>query len=353
MTLLQKMNQTNGTKPREEWIDYLRGTGIILMIIGHASIWRPVNKWILGFHMPLFFMLSGFLFNRQKWAEKGFGKFTAARFKNYIIPYFLWCGICFIINLPMLYLDHRHDSILLAAIQNLGWILTSISVDGLFRPLNGTALWFLTCLFLSQLILYLLVNCRPLWRCVLVGVFIAISYAMNYFKTPVLPWHMDVSLIGSVFMLIGYYIKEKRLLDKVRTAMVPVLMIIISSVIIMWNDKIDMFFRQYGKDVLLFIIQAALMCFSFMWICRSMHSFHLKNLFCNLGRYSIIVMGLNVAVNSYARRLYNSIGSRAGINLHWVEYPLLLISIVFYYLVILLYQKLVSKNSRFSILIGK
>ena len=154
-------------------------------------------------------------------------------------------------------------------------------------------------------------------------------------------------------MLIGYYIKEKRLLDKVRTIIVPVLMIIISSVIIMWNDKIDMYFRQYGKDLLLFIMQAALMCFSFMWICRSMHSLYLKNLLCIFGRHSIIVMGLNVAVNIYARSFYAIIGSRTGVDLHWVEYPLLLISIVFYLLVILLYQKLVSKNSRLRILTGK
>jgi len=192
-----------------------------------------------------------------------------------------------------------------------------------------------------------------LWQCILTAVIIAITYAMNYFKTPVLPWYLDVSLIGSIFILIGYYIKEKRLLEKVRTIIVPVSMIIISSVIIMWNDKIDMHFRQYGKDPLLFIIQAVMMCFSFMWICRSMHTLYLKDLFCIFGKYSIIVMGLNVAVNIYARRIYNSIGSRAGVDLHWTEYPLLLISIVFYLLVILLYQKLVSKNSRFSILTGK
>ena len=165
---------------------------------------------------------------------------------------------------------------LLTAIKNLGWIATSIRVDGVFLPQNCTALWFLTCLFLSQLAFYLLVNCKPMWQCVLAVVFIAINYVTYYFEAPLLPWHLDVALIGSVFMLIGYYIKEKRLLDKVRTAMVPVLMIIISSVIIMWNDKIDMFFRQYGKDLLILLIQAVLMCCALMWICRSMHSFHLK-----------------------------------------------------------------------------
>ena len=353
MASLQGEKYTNETKPREEWIDYLRGIGIVLMVAGHASIWRPVNKWIFGFHMPLFFILSGFLFNRQKWLERGFWKFAAARFRNYIIPYFLWCAICFVINLPLFYIDYRHSNMLLAAIKNLGWIATSIYVEGVFVPLNCTALWFLTCLFLSQLAFYLLVNCKPLWQCVWVVVFIAINNVMNYFKAPVLPWHLDVALIGSVFMLIGYYIKEKTLLDKIRAIIIPVLMIIAASVIIMWNDKVDMYFRQYGKDLLIFIIQAALMCYALMWICRSMHTLYLKNLFCTFGRYSIIVMALNVVTNSYARRVYGFVGRRIGVDLHWVEYPLLFISLAFYFLVILLYQKLVEKNNKFSILTGK
>ena len=151
----------NGIKQREEWIDYLRGIGIVLMVTGHAWIWHLFNnKWIYGFHMPLFFILSGFLFNRQKWSERGFGKFAAARFRNFIIPYFLWCAICFVINLPLLYINYRHSNILLAVIKNLGWIATSISFDGVFLQENCTPLWFLTCLFLSQLAFYLLVNCN-------------------------------------------------------------------------------------------------------------------------------------------------------------------------------------------------
>ena len=130
-------------------------------------------------------------------------------------------------------------------------------------------------------------------------------------------------------------------------------MIITASVIIMWNDKTDMYFRQYGKDLLIFMIQASLMCCALMWVCRSIHILYLKNLFCIFGRYSIIAMALNVATNLYARRVYEFVGRRIGVNLRWVEYPLLFISLAFYFLVILLYQKLVAKNGKFSILTGK
>lgn len=53
-TLLQ-----NGTE-RLVWIDALRGFAILLVIVGHTS--PPFQKLIYGFHMPLFFILSGFIF---------------------------------------------------------------------------------------------------------------------------------------------------------------------------------------------------------------------------------------------------------------------------------------------------
>lgn len=88
-----------GMNTREGWIDYLKGLGIILMIIGHSSIYQPVIKWIYGFHMPLFYMLSGYLFNRDKWFDKGYGSFLKARAKAYLVPYLIWCIICFVINM--------------------------------------------------------------------------------------------------------------------------------------------------------------------------------------------------------------------------------------------------------------
>lgn len=344
---------TNDIKPREEWIDYLRGVGIILMFIGHTSVWSPIVNWIYGFHMPLFFMLSGFLLNKQKWYGIGYKKFLVSRFKNYIIPYFIWCGICFIINLPLLYYSYRHNNFPLAVIQNLGWIITSVKVDGVFLPQNCTALWFLTCLFLSQQVFYWLVKCRPVWQCVLSLVFIAMNYVMNYFKVPILPWHFEVSLVGSIIMLAGYYIREKQLIDKIKHIIVPASMIIISSAIIMLNGSKDIYYRSYGYDLIVFMVCSIMMGYSFMWICKSMNALYFKRVICKLGIYSIIAMGLNYSINRYARAVYQIADKLTGINMNWVEYPLTIINIAICLLAIFVYQKLVAKNKRFSILIGK
>lgn len=57
---------------RKLWIDQLKGITIILVIIGHLIIDSeiegecpdPVKWWIYTFHMPLFFFLSGIVFNK-------------------------------------------------------------------------------------------------------------------------------------------------------------------------------------------------------------------------------------------------------------------------------------------------
>lgn len=41
--------------------DVMKGVGLLLMILGHIPVEGMVYKWIYSFHMPMFFLLSGFL----------------------------------------------------------------------------------------------------------------------------------------------------------------------------------------------------------------------------------------------------------------------------------------------------
>ena len=42
---------------------YCKRYWYFLMVMGHTGIPRIGNQWIYSFHMPLFFFISGFLFN--------------------------------------------------------------------------------------------------------------------------------------------------------------------------------------------------------------------------------------------------------------------------------------------------
>lgn len=54
------------------FVDVAKGIGILLVIIGHVVPYGDnyLSRFIFGFHMPLFFILSGFTFDFKKYAEE-------------------------------------------------------------------------------------------------------------------------------------------------------------------------------------------------------------------------------------------------------------------------------------------
>ena len=97
---------------RIEWIDIAKSLGIFLVVIGHTGInvFMPsVSKWIYSFHMPLFYFISGMMFNGDKYSSD-FCLFFKKRFKSLIFPYILFNTIIFILcrnlgSLPSLHVD--------------------------------------------------------------------------------------------------------------------------------------------------------------------------------------------------------------------------------------------------------
>jgi len=105
--------QTRDSKPKvavtEEraritWVDYARGVGIFLVVLGHVlrglrsseiigggSAFRFVDSWIYAFHMPLFFLLSG-LFAGRRVGRSG-GTFLREIFGSIAYPYLVWSAL--------------------------------------------------------------------------------------------------------------------------------------------------------------------------------------------------------------------------------------------------------------------
>lgn len=74
------MNNTE----RVEYIDLLRGIGIILMTIGHVGFTVNIEKWIYAFHMPLFYCVSGWFFNNHSTITAKIKKLSL----KLLVPYF-------------------------------------------------------------------------------------------------------------------------------------------------------------------------------------------------------------------------------------------------------------------------
>ena len=74
-------------KNRIDYFDIAKGMGMILVIIGHMPLKnRYLINFIYSFHMPLFFIISGYFFKYRENKEC-----IKNIFKKLILPYFITC----------------------------------------------------------------------------------------------------------------------------------------------------------------------------------------------------------------------------------------------------------------------
>lgn len=69
------INNARSEKIRIEWIDGAKGIGILLMVIGHAGAPDFLRHWIYGFHMPMFFIIAGFVYNKKNGRKEDLSNF--------------------------------------------------------------------------------------------------------------------------------------------------------------------------------------------------------------------------------------------------------------------------------------
>lgn len=82
------------TKERIEYIDFFRGVGITLMVMGHMAFGGLqgfgdlVEKYIHSFHMPMFFIISGYFYQKKaNWIS-----FVKGKMRTIMLPYIAFGG---------------------------------------------------------------------------------------------------------------------------------------------------------------------------------------------------------------------------------------------------------------------
>lgn len=109
-------------KQRLYWLDVMKGSVIILVVLGHSLnslklMSHPINIWIHQFHMPFFFILSGFLALHT--LKSPFLTNLKKKIITLIIP-FITCG-----SIYSLATSHFHDYIF-GISHNGYWFLISL-----------------------------------------------------------------------------------------------------------------------------------------------------------------------------------------------------------------------------------
>ena len=78
-----------GSQSKENYITIAKAFGIILMVIGHSGSPSWLGRFLYMFHMPLFFLCSGYFF-KEITEQKALNAFFLKRIKGLYIPYLKW-----------------------------------------------------------------------------------------------------------------------------------------------------------------------------------------------------------------------------------------------------------------------
>lgn len=233
-------------KIRNNYVDFLKGVGIFLVILGHHK--NIITNWIYSFHMPLFFMLSG-IFHKN---EETYLKFLKKKSKSLLIPYFVLSGILFIF---WLIIGRKYGESVINNTpikESFMGIFLGVEIKGISSMEWGIPMWFLLCLFLISNIFYFL--CKLEIKKVIyieIIIFFVSIISKKYIKI-VLPWNIQRAFIDILFYSIGYYFKNF-IKDKTNKKLPTIIIFIFINLILFYNKKYFVLLKNYNIDLVYLI----------------------------------------------------------------------------------------------------
>lgn len=290
------------SEERITYLDIAKGISILLVMVSHSCGFPfETGKYFTAFYIQLFFIVSGLTYKRRRTVKEN----VLRRVKGIIVPYFIYNIIIVVINIVLGKIGNI--KLLLETIEGILYSrycyypIDYMGENRYFLRIGNSPLWFLTAMFISSCIFYILVECINerrinlyIWSIVLIVLTIMLK------QLPILlPWSIDTAFLGALFMLIGYYGKNIFIKEmKWKESLIVLLIYLTCSY---YNDGINISIRQYGNYGIISVIAVCIvgMSGSFLCICFSrMMDFIpvIRNIFTYIGKNTIMLLALHVTI---------------------------------------------------------
>lgn len=249
-----RANQLGGSAPpaRFDLVDNMKAVGIILVVVGHApGIGQAVSQTIYGFHMPLFFFISGFLLQPHRLVLP-LGEYLSPLWRTVLVPYIFFFGISYLYWLP------THE---------VGSKATVYSQYAWYEPIyslvlgyghTNVVLWFFSCLAVTSLGYYLLRRVTTEKGALSVIVLAAVLFILLHKPSwPRLLWCIDVAVVALLFYAIGRWARDRVVLikgiTKSRIVMIAIVAFTATVVCTANNGRANLYELYFGSRPVLFV----------------------------------------------------------------------------------------------------
>lgn len=190
------------------------------MIVGHSLFQyasSDVGRFIYAFHMPLFFILSGYLYR-----EKTYENEMKSAVKNLLLPYFstaiITIGIFLLAKFDSPWLVHNYpasiNDLMSSIFYGIG-VGSKLPFPAYIYPIG--ALWFLMAMTVALQLFNLIivktthVKSKGLVRAFIIGLLAIIGKLVANFW--LLPLSTNAALFALVFLYVGYLMRKENFLE--------------------------------------------------------------------------------------------------------------------------------------------
>lgn len=288
------MNLNKSTQ-RETWIDVSKTILIYFMILGHCGL-PQYNIWFYSFHMPAFFIISGYLYKPHSLLKT---------MKNLFIPVIIFS----IINLLF--------QIFLSIISgNLG-ILDSYKNCWLSYFMKGNykslfpGVWFIMVLFWGRCLMGDLkiipqFKNRDLFLIIICIVITTIlpNISTNYREMQDL--HIIKTIACLPFLIIGKYFRCHNIFFNQKQFWILSILFIVYIVLTIYNGNIDLYSSIYGRNTLVMYINATLSSLVLFNMCKHIHFCRSYFELCSKG--TLLIMGMHLIILYVLKYIIHKIG---------------------------------------------
>ena len=293
------------SKQRTEYVDIAKGLAMLAVVWGHILTAGWSFVLVYTFDIPLFFFISGMMFKKEKY--RTFWSFFKNRVRTLLLPYVIFSVITWGVWVAYNLAFHNNVNIWKPLLQ------TVIAQGSGKYMIHDIPLWFVTCLFVVEMLYYFISKCHFAVNLVISAAMAAAGYFMLYnnfidFDFTKLPWNIEVAMsamlfyaVGNLFVMrfkvswVSEFTKKHKALSWLAWVVSTALMTVLGQI----NGHVTMGSNDLGKSVFLFYIDAFFGIISVLTFAGLAEGLKPMKCISWIGRNSFNMMAIHVPVQGF------------------------------------------------------
>lgn len=258
-------------KKRLQFIDVAKGIAILLMIAGHSGIPTAAVRFIHSFHVPLFFIVTGYFTS-----IKPFGEILKKGWIQLLRPYVFTIVLVIAFFGCLQTSEHfiLHKPYCLQTFKDLSMGL--ITGDGV------GPLWFLAALFWAKIFLEIILRFEK-YAPALVVLVSTVAYLLLIYGIRI-PWYVLPGMEASIFLYVGLLLRRSDIFSH-STSLINILAI--SVVIYLSASSVFLSFEKSFPLLMLNVVTATVISVVVIENCQILEQYKDK---CCITKYAFAVL---------------------------------------------------------------